>query len=125
MRTKQLAAGAAIVGGVGLNLVGLGANADASPPVVSNEPDPSGPTFTIEPAPSAPSPDIASDPGITSSTDTGSGVSSGPLPDLGAGGPSDLPPMPSSPPPIEGIHRSRRPSLGQRSPGSSTKSQSR
>jgi hypothetical protein len=125
MRTRQLAAGAAIVGGVGLNLVGLGANADASPPVVSNEPDPSGPTFTIEPAPSAPSPDIASDPGITSSTDTGSGVSSGPLPDLGAGGPSDLPPMSSSPPAIEGIHRSRRPSLGQRSPGSSTKSQSR
>jgi hypothetical protein len=47
---------AAIVGGVGLYLVGLNAmvvNADASPPVVANEPDPSGPTFTIEPAPLA------------------------------------------------------------------------
>jgi hypothetical protein len=105
MWTKQLEAGAAIVGGVGLSFVGLDAmavNADASPPVVSNEPDPSGPTFTIEPAPSAPSPDIASDPGISSSTDTGSRVPSGPLPDLNVGGPSDLPPTPSAPPPIEG-----------------------
>ena len=47
--------GAAIVGGGGW---------------LSNEPDPSGPTFTIEPAPSAPSPDITSDTGIASSTDT-------------------------------------------------------
>ena len=108
MRTKQLVAGAAIVGGVGLNLVGLAGiivNADASPLVVATVQDPSGPTFTIEPAPSAPSPDIASDPGIASSTDTGSGVPVGPLPDLGVGAPSDLAPIldvPTGPPPIEG-----------------------
>jgi hypothetical protein len=105
MSTKQLVAGAAIVGGLGLNLVGLAVNADASPPVVSNEPDPPGPTFTIEPAPSAPSSDIASDPGTASSTDTGSAVSGGPPSDLGVGAPSDLPPtldVPNSPPPIAG-----------------------
>jgi hypothetical protein len=109
MRTKQLVAGAAIVGGVGLNLVGLAGmdvNADASPPVVSNQPDPSGPTFTIEPAPSAPSPDIASDPGIASSTDTGSGMPAGPLPELGVGAPSDLAPIldvPTGPLPDQGV----------------------
>ena len=59
IRTKQLVAGAAIVGGAGLVVVGLGPMvviADASPPIVSNEPDPSGPTFTIEPAPTRGSP---------------------------------------------------------------------
>ena len=98
----------AIVGGAALTLVGLGpmvVTADASPPMVSNEPDPSGPTFTIEPAPSAPSPDISSDTGITSSTDTGSGMPDESLPDLTVGAPSDLPPIvdvPSGTPPIEG-----------------------
>ena len=108
MRTKQLVAGAAIVGGAGLTVVGLGpmvVTADASPPIASNEPDPSGPTFTIEPAPSAPSPDITSDTGIASSTDTGSGMPDASLPDLTVGAPSDLPPIvdvPSGHPPIEG-----------------------
>ena len=81
MRTKQLVAGAAIVGGAGLVVVGLGpmvVTADASPPIASNEPDPSGPTLTIEPAPSAPSPDIASDTGIAPSTDTGSSMPADP-----------------------------------------------
>ena len=79
--------------------------ADASPPIASNEPDPSGPTFAIEPAPSAPSLDISSDTGITSSTDTGSGMPAESLPDLTVGAPSDLPPIvdvPIDPPPIEG-----------------------
>jgi hypothetical protein len=108
MRTKQLVAGAGIVGGVGLNLVGLAGmvvNADASPSFVSNEPDPSFPTFTIEPAPSAPSPDIASDTGIASSPDTGSGMPSAAEPELTVSGPSDLPPIlavPNGSPPIEG-----------------------
>ena len=92
MRTKQLVAGAAIVGGAGLTVVGLGpmvVTADASPPIASNEPDPSGPTFTIEPAPSAPSTDISSGTGITSSTDTGSGMPDVSVPDLTVGAPSD------------------------------------
>ena len=79
--------------------------ADASPPIVSNEPDPSGPTFAIEPAPSAPSSDISSDTGIASSTDTGSVTPDASLPDLTVGVPSDLPPIldvPSGLPPIEG-----------------------
>ena len=117
-------AGVAIVGGAGLTLVGLGpmvVTADASPPMVSNEPDPSGPTFTIEPAPSAPSPDISSDTGITSSTDTGSGMPAESLPDLTVGAPSDLPPtldLPGGAPPIEGTPvpptRQRRTRLGLR-----------
>ncbi len=108
MRTKRWVVPVAVVGGVGLYLVGLNAmvvNADASPPIVANEPDPSGPTFTIEPAPSAPSPDIASDAGPASASDTGSDVSGGPQPDLGVGAPSDTPPIldvPAGPPPIEG-----------------------
>jgi hypothetical protein len=107
MRTKQLVAGAAIVGGAGLVVVGLGpmvVTADASPPIVSNEPDPSGPTFTIEPAPSAPSSDITSDTGIATSTDTGSGMPDGPSPDPAVAAPSDLPPVldvPNGAPPIE------------------------
>ena len=108
MRTKQLVARAAIAGGAGLTVVGLGpmvVTADASPPIVSNEPDPSGPTFAIEPAPSAPSSDISSDTGIASSTDTGSVTPDASLPDLTVGVPSDLPPIldvPSGLPPIEG-----------------------
>ena len=108
MRTKQLVARAAIAGGAGLTVVGLGplvVTGDASPPIVSNEPDPSGPTFAVEPAPSAPPSDISSDTGIASSTDTGSSMSGGSLPDLTGGAPSDLPPtldVPSGLPPIEG-----------------------
>ena len=108
MDRRQLMAGAAIVGGAGLTLVGLGltvVTADAAPPIVSNEPDPSGPTFTIEPAPSAPSTDISSGTGITSSTDTGSVMPDVTVPDLTVGAPSDMPPIldvPSGPPPIEG-----------------------
>jgi hypothetical protein len=114
MRTKQLLAGAVIVGGVGLNLVGLHAMvviADASPPVVSNEPDPSGPNITIEPAPSAPSPDIAVAPGVASSTDTGSDMPGGSLSDPNVGGPSptDAGCRGSQRPTADqGNHRSRR-----------------
>ena len=79
--------------------------ADATPPIVSNEPDPSGPTFAIEPAPSAPSSDISSDTGTVSSTDTGSVMPDASLPDPTVGVPSELPPIldvPSGLPPIEG-----------------------
>ena len=108
MRTRQWVAGVAIVGGGGLAVVGLSPmveTADASPPMVSNEPDPSGPTFTIEPAPSAPSPDVTNNTGIASSTDTGSGTPTESLPDPTVGAPSDLPPLldaPSDAPPIAG-----------------------
>ena len=80
--------------------------ADASPPIVSNEPDPSGPTFAIEPAPSAPSSDISSDTGTVSSTDTGSVMPDASLPDLTVGAPSDLPPILDYP---AAFHRSREP----------------
>lgn len=97
MRTKQLLAGVAIVGGVGLNfvgLVGIVVNADASPLVVAPEQDP---TFTIEPA----APSISTDTGTSSSTDFGSSAPSGSIPDLSAGSPSDLAPafeVPGAPP---------------------------
>ncbi len=106
MDSRQLMA--AVVGGAALTAVGLGpmiVTADASPPIASNEPDPSGPTFTIEPAPSAPSLDISSDTGIASSTDMASGIPAESLPDLAVGAPFDLPPtldLPGGAPPIEG-----------------------
>jgi hypothetical protein len=106
VRTKRLVAGVAIVGGVGLHLVGLGAmivNADASPPVVSNGPDPSGPTVAVEPAPSAPSPASSSGTG-SASTGSGSSMPNGSPPDLSVGGSSAAPihDAPSGPAPIAG-----------------------
>ena len=107
MRATRLVAGAAVIGGVWLNFVGLDqvvVAADASPIVVATEQDPSGPTFTVEPAPSAPSPDIVGDSGIVSSTDSGSAIPGGSLPEVSVGGPSELAPVldvPSGSPPIE------------------------
>ena len=94
MWTRQLVAGAAIVGGVALNLVGLAGiavDADASPPVIPADQEPAIPTITIEPAPSAPLPDTSSDTGITSSTDIGSGAPAATPSDPGGGAPSNPP----------------------------------
>ena len=108
MRATRLVAGAALIGGVWLNFVGLDqvvVAADASPIVVATEQDPSGPTFTVEPAtPAAPPPDIVGDSGIVSSTDSGSAIPGGSLPEASVGDPSELAPVldvPSGSPPIE------------------------